>query len=154
MKSRVAKIVSGGQTGVDRAALDTAIRLGIPCGGWCPRGRFAEDGQISPAYPLEETPSRDYAERTLWNVRDSDGTLVLGYGPPQGGTAYTIYCTKAEGRPCSIVDLAQNPKVADTALWLESQAIQVLNVAGPRNSTCPQIYALASRYLESLLTAR
>jgi hypothetical protein len=71
------RVVSGGQTGVDRAALDAALACGLPCGGWCPRGRRAEDGPIDPGYPLRETPGDDYAERTEWNVRDSDATLVL-----------------------------------------------------------------------------
>ena len=85
----VEKIVSGGQTGVDRAALDVALELGIPCGGWCPRGRRAEDGALSARYPLMETPSDDYVQRTTWNIRDSDGTLILTRGEPTGGTAQT-----------------------------------------------------------------
>ena len=71
------KIISGGQTGVDRAALDVALELGLPCGGWCPRGRRAEDGPIDPRYPLTETPWDGYPQRTEWNVRDADGTLIL-----------------------------------------------------------------------------
>lgn len=76
------KIVSGGQTGVDRAALDVALELGLPCGGWCPKGRKAEDGVIHSRYPLKETPSEEYNERTTWNVRDSDGTLIVSDAPP------------------------------------------------------------------------
>ena len=86
----VRSVVSGGQTGVDRAALDVARELGIPCGGWCPRGRRAEDGPIPEAYPVRETPSTAYPERTAWNVRDSDGTLVITRGKPRGGTALTV----------------------------------------------------------------
>src|SRR6266571_9073801 len=82
----VSKIVSGGQTGVDRAALDVALELGIPCGGWCPRGRRAEDGIIPERYPLIETPTTAYPQRTERNVRDSDGTLVLTVGRADGGT--------------------------------------------------------------------
>src|SRR5438876_4889366 len=82
-------IVSGGQTGVDRAALDVALELGIPCGGWCPKGRRAEDGRIPLRYPLEETTLNIYPQRTEWNVRDSDGTLVLTTGRPEGGSALT-----------------------------------------------------------------
>src|SRR3954454_8651242 len=84
------KIVSGGQTGVDRAALDVALALGIPCGGWCPKGRKAEDGPIEDRYPLSETPSSDYRQRTLWNIRDSDATLILTWGEPTGGTLLTV----------------------------------------------------------------
>ena len=87
------KIISGGQTGVDRAALDVAIHQGLPHGGWCPSGRRAEDGSIDAIYTLQETASRDYPCRTKWNVRDSDATLILYLGVPEGGTAYTIRCT-------------------------------------------------------------
>ena len=85
----IRRIVSGGQTGVDRAALDVALSLGIPCAGWCPRGRRAEDGPIDARYPLNETPSTSYAKRTEWNVRDSDATLILARLPLGGGTALT-----------------------------------------------------------------
>jgi hypothetical protein len=84
------KIISGGQTGVDRAALDAALALNIPCGGWCPKGRKAEDGPIPERYPLQETSSADYRVRTEKNVTDSDGTLILTRGPVTGGTAYTV----------------------------------------------------------------
>ncbi|MCZ6552322.1 MAG: hypothetical protein O7A67_00850, partial [SAR324 cluster bacterium] len=83
------RIVSGGQSGVDRAALDAALATGLPCGGWCPRGRRAEDGPIHERYHLLETPSRRYAQRTEWNVRDSDGTLLLTRREPSRGTALT-----------------------------------------------------------------
>ena len=86
---RVERIVSGGQTGVDRAALDVAIELGVPCGGWCPRGRKAEDGPIAARYPLRETNSVSYRVRTERNVRESDGVLILTWGPPREGTALT-----------------------------------------------------------------
>ena len=84
------KVVSGGPTGVDRAALDAACALGLALGGWCPRGRRAEDGAIPAEYPLRETPGEDYAERTEWNVRDASATLVLTRGQPSPGTALTI----------------------------------------------------------------
>src|SRR5204862_1053873 len=86
----IARVVSGGQTGVDRAALDVALGLGLPCGGWCPKGRRAEDGPLPERYPLRETPWSGYPQRTQWNVRDSDGTLVLLNGEPDRGTRLTI----------------------------------------------------------------
>mgnify|MGYP006174065873 CR=1 FL=1 len=86
----LARIISGGQTGVDRAALDAAMAAQYPVGGWCPQGRRAEDGPIPRDYPLRETPSAEYAQRTLWNVRDSDATLVLTPGPITGGTRWTV----------------------------------------------------------------
>lgn len=92
---RPAKLLSGGQTGVDRAALDAALALGIPCGGWCPQGRRAEDGQIPARYPLTETGSPGYRERTYLNVRDSDGTLILARGALSGGTTLTRRVARA-----------------------------------------------------------
>src|SRR5437660_8666127 len=97
------KLISGGQTGVDRAALDVALELGLPCGGWCPRGRKAEDGVIPDRYPLAETPSPSYRQRTRWNVRDSDGTLILVRGRPTGGTALTLASARRLGKPVLVV---------------------------------------------------
>ena len=105
------KIVSGGQTGVDRAALDAALALGIPCAGWCPRGRRAEDGEIPRRYPLRETPLPNYEQRTEWNVRDSDATLVLVRGRPAGGTRLAIDATEAHGKPCRVVVLGDPDRV-------------------------------------------
>ena len=102
-------LVSGGQTGVDRAALDVALERGLPIGGWCPSGRRAEDGPLAPRYGLRETPLADYAQRTLWNVRDSDGTLVLTAGPPRGGTALTVEEAGRQGKPVLVIDLADSP---------------------------------------------
>lgn len=149
----VKKIVSGAQSGVDRAALDVALKLGIPCGGWCPRGRRSEDGPIPLRYPVQETPTAEYAERTEWNVRDSDATLVLCDGPPTGGTAVTIGLAQKWDRPCLTVDLAENPRVEPVQQWLKAHHIHTLNVAGPRLSTSPRSYALASLFMESLLTS-
>lgn len=147
----VRRIVSGGQSGVDRAALDIAFELGIPCGGWCPRGRLAEDGPIPPAYPLRETPSPDYAERTAWNVRDSGGTLVLTVGPPADGTAFTVTCASEWGKPCLVIDLSDPAGLEQAQAWLDHHAIEVLNVAGPRASKTPHIYETAKAFLRSLL---
>ena len=145
------RIVSGGQTGVDRAALDVALRLGVPCGGWCPRGRLAEDGRLSPIYPLRETDSPDYAVRTEWNVRDSDGTLILSRGPLSGGTALTLAYAKKLGRTWLVVDLDTAPTVAPVNAWLRDHAIQTLNIAGPRESMSPGFSQLTTIFVESLL---
>jgi hypothetical protein len=147
------KIVSGGQTGVDRAALDVALALGLPCGGWCPRGRKAEDGPIPDRYPLVETPSADYAQRTEWNVRDSDGTLVLTRGEPAGGTALTIELAQRLGKPCLVVDLNANPDTVVVRTWLGEQNIHVLNVAGPRESQSPGIHEAAQSFLRQVLSS-
>ena len=147
------RIVSGGQTGVDRAALDVALRLGLPCGGWCPRGRLAEDGPLPRRYPLLETPSADYAQRTEWNVRDADGTLVLTSGAPRGGTALTARRARALAKPLLVLDLAGEPDPRLAAAWAVAHAIHVLNVAGPREGQRPGIYARAFRFLEAVLTS-
>lgn len=148
------KIVSGGQTGVDRAALDVALRLKLPCGGWCPLGRKAEDGPLDPHYPLTESTSVDYAQRTEWNVRDSDGTLVLHRGPLSGGTALTVSLAKSLKKPLQILDLDDEPEAAAVHDWLQQQGIHVLNVAGPRESQNPGIYHKAEQFLEQVLTSR
>jgi len=147
------RIVSGGQTGVDRAALALALERGLACGGWCPRGRRAEDGAIDARFPLCETPSPDYAERTEWNVRDSDATLVLTRGTPKGGTALTVELARALGRPHRVVDLAADPDASAVRGWLADHGMSVLNVAGPRESQQPGIGELAQRFLEQVLPA-
>ncbi len=141
-------ILSGGQTGADRAALDWAIARGIAHGGWCPRGRRAEDGTIAPRYALIETPSRDYEQRTRWNVRDSDGTLIISRSAAlTGGSAFTARCAERLGQPCLHVHPdADDPQVIRA--FLERHRIRTLNVAGPRASTDPQIYDYAIEVLE------
>ena len=149
----IKKIVSGGQSGVDRAALDTAIQHHIPHGGWCPRGRRAEDGAIDARYQLEETASHDYSQRTEYNVRESDGTLILNLGRLDGGTAFTAHIAQSIPRPCLIVDLAGPVDTAEVNAWLDANNIQVLNVAGPRESKCPGIYTRAKTALNRILDA-
>lgn len=150
----IVQIVSGGQTGVDRAALDVAVALGLPCGGWVPRGRRAEDGRIPSSYPMRETASAGYPQRTRFNVRDSDATLILSRGAPSGGTALTINCAKALRRPCMVVDLDSVDATGATDAvhaWLRRNGVRILNVAGPRESTAPGIAAEAGTFLRALL---
>lgn len=150
---RVVKIVSGGQSGVDRAALDAAHAIGLPCGGWVPRGRRAEDGRIANHYPMRETASAKYPERTRLNVRDSDATLILTRGEPTGGTALTVTFAATAGRPCLVVDLdgATGAALATARRWLIAHEVRVLNVAGPRESTAPGIAGDAFDFLHALL---
>lgn len=151
MSPRLRKLISGGQTGVDRAALDAALSAGLACGGWCPRGRRAEDGPLDPRYPLRETPGSDYAERTRWNVRDADATLILASGSLRGGTALTRRCARARRRPCRVVDPA-DPRAAEAICsWLAAGGFEVLNVAGPRESQQPGIYASSRQLLDAVL---
>jgi hypothetical protein len=147
------RIVSGGQTGVDRAALDVALALGLPCGGWCPRGRRAEDGPISALYPLSETPVRDYPQRTEWNVRDADATLILTRGKPDRGTALTRRLARRQHKPVLVVDLQKPVFPEAIAAWLASHQVGVLNVAGPRESRQRGIYAEAAGFLYDLLAS-
>lgn len=146
-----ARIVSGGQTGVDRAALDVALSLGWPCGGWCPRGRRAEDGRIDPEYPLQETESRNYAVRTQLNVAESDGTLILCCGRLTKGTSLTRKLAIQEERPFLVCNLVKKPAATEVAEWIESNRIAVLNVAGPRESSVEGIHQLATAFLRSVL---
>ena len=148
---QISQIVSGGQTGVDRAALDVALNLKLPCGGWCPHGRLAEDGVLSTRYPLKETPSKDYTQRTEWNVRDSDGTLILTIGPLSGGTRLTKLKADELGKPCLVVKVDETIDVVSAVDWLRKHAIRMLNVAGPRGSLQPTIYDQAVVYLTNLL---
>ncbi len=159
MEAEIKRIVSGGQTGVDRAALDTALGLGMPCGGWCPKGRIAEDGIIPDHYPLTETPSSGYEERTEWNVRDSDGTLLLTDLPATGGTLYTIDAARSHGRPHMVVDLddaERDPSAMAgwaerVRTWLQTESIGILNIAGPRESKRPGVQAGVVELLRLIL---
>lgn len=137
------KIVSGGQTGADRAALDAAIELGIPCGGWLPRGRKTEDGPLPKTYKLRELDSEDYRERTEQNVMDSDATLIVSFGPLTGGSALTEAFAIKHDRPCLFLDLeliSIDEGVEALEKWLQNNAVKTLNVAGPRASKEPRIY--------------
>jgi len=149
------KIISGGQTGVDRAALDVALRQGINCGGWCPAGRLDEFGRIPDHYPVEELPGGGFTERTLQNVKDSDGTVVIYPGELYGGTQQTIrFCVDLK-RPRQLID---SPEISAEgagnliADFVRENKIGILNVAGPRQSEWPEGYDYASRALDEFLT--
>jgi hypothetical protein len=150
------KIVSGGQTGVDRGALDAALDAGSACGGWCPADGIAEDGTIDTRYPLTPLPSGGYPERTRQNVCDSDGTLILYFGRLEGGTVLTAdYCRKV-GKPCLPIDAAATlpaAAAASAAGFIRAHAIAVLNVAGPRASREPAAHAYAQAVIRMLLEA-
>ena len=154
MEGWPSRIVSGGQTGVDRAALDIALELSRDCGGWCPQGRRAEDGPLDSRYPLRETPLARYGQRTDWNVRDSDGTLILYRRRLDGGTRLTRVRARDRGRPCRLVDLDREPGIEPVMEWVRGHGIQVLNVAGPRESSSPGIYGRARAFLVRLLGER
>jgi len=153
------KIISGGQTGVDRAALDAAMSLGMDTGGWCPRDRRALDGMIPDHYPLQETRGKGYQTRTRWNVRDADATLILCRDEPSGGTALTIrYCEQLD-KPYLVHRLAHGENMsslgakarASVSSWLSTHRVQILNVAGPREDHACPIYAHAYAFLLDLL---
>ena len=144
------KIVSGGQTGVDRAALDAAIAIGLGHGGWCPAGRLAEDGTVPSRYQLVETATADYAFRTEQNVLDSDATLILFEGRLRGGTLLTRKCCERWQKPHLVVRLADDSAAA-ASRWLAETAPRTLNVAGPRESSAPGIEDRARQFLIRLL---
>ena len=148
------KIVSGGQTGADRAALDFAIKHGIPHGGWVPKGRLAEDGPLADRYELKEMPSDSYPARTEQNVIDSDGTLIISHGPLTGGSDYTREMAKKHKKPCLHIDLSRtkiHEAGATIVIWLMGNAVSALNVAGPRASKDPYVYDQVVALLEHVV---
>ena len=149
--SSVLTIVSGGQTGVDRGALDAAIALGIPHGGRCPRGRLAEDGRVPARYQLTESQSPLYRVRTEENVLDCDATLILARGPLTGGTRLTRDLAHKHDKPCLVVDLAGDADLEAVRRWLADHAVSKLNVAGSRESQSPGIAGAARQFLLDLL---
>jgi hypothetical protein len=148
------KIISGGQTGVDRAALDAALTHGIDCGGWCPAGRLDEFGRIPDRYPVKELEEGSFVERTLQNVKDSDGTVVIYFEKLRGGTEYTAQCCKQLQRPHKLINAASMfPQEAPKLIvdFVHEHKIDILNVAGPRQSEWPEGYEYAFRALEIFL---
>jgi hypothetical protein len=151
----IRKVISGGQTGVDRAGLDAAINAGIPIGGYCPRGRRAEDGTIPEIYPLIELESTESHYRTEKNVIESDGTLILNKGILSEGTELTHYFTVKYGKPSLIIQLDADQLIEPSHVirWIQGQYINVLNIAGPRESKIPEgIHAEALAYLEKVFS--
>jgi hypothetical protein len=148
----VRRIISGGQTGVDRAALDVAIELGLDHGGWCPAGRRAEDGPIDEVYRLTETDSPEYTARTEKNVIESDATLIVCVGQPSGGTFLTRRLAQRHGKPLLVVSPRDRTAARTARQWLIEHAVCVLNVAGPRESTSPGVGELARAFLARVLS--
>jgi hypothetical protein len=149
------KIISGGQTGVDRAALDAALRHGIESGGWCPTGRLDEFGRIPDRYPVKELENGGFTERTLQNVKDSDGTVIIYPGKLSGGTEQTLHFCVEQRRPHELIDASKvsTEKAAQLiADFVRENKIDALNVAGPRASEWPEGYDYASRALDIFLT--
>jgi putative molybdenum carrier protein len=150
------KIISGGQTGVDRAALDVSLKHGIDCGGWCPAGRLDEFGRIPDRYPVRELQAGGFAERTMQNVKDSGGTVVIYTSQIGGGTKQTVRLCVDLKRPKELIDASKIPAEDAASLiadFVRAKEIKILNVAGPRQSEWPEGYAYAFRVLERFLTA-
>lgn len=149
----ISKIISGGQTGVDQAALDVAIELGLPYGGWLPRGRRTEDGALPDKYKMKEMPTSSYSERTEQNVIDSGGTLIISRGKLKGGSELTHEMAIRYERPCLHVDASTVnafQAARNISAWIAQHGIEVLNVAGPRNSEDPEIYNLTVKILKAV----
>lgn len=147
------KILSGGQTGVDRGALDAALELAILCGGWCPPGRKAEDGRIPDRYPLQEMEHGSYRDRTLKNVLDSGGTVIIYFGELAGGTAQTLEFCKQNKKPYLLIDATNNlaqQAAAKMKDFVSENSIVTLNVAGPRGSKEPQAHQYTFNALSTL----
>jgi hypothetical protein len=148
------RLVSGGQTGVDRGALDAALAGGFPCGGWCPAGRLAEDGVIAAHYPLTELEGATYLDRTIRNVVDSDATLIVYFDEVYGGTEQTLLHCIDRRKPCKLIDateIVSTRAAALTRAFVERHGVSVLNVAGPRASDAPLAYAYAFDTIAALL---
>ena len=148
------KIVSGGQTGVDRGALDAALIRGFPCGGYCPKGRLAEDGPLPDTYPLTELDYGSYPERTLRNVLESDGTAVIYFGALEGGTQQTVQNCVEHEKPFQLIDAAEMSVSEATACleeFVSAHSIRVLNVAGPRESKVARAREYTFQVIHTLL---
>ncbi len=151
LKIPLKAIISGGQTGADRAAIDVALEFGIPISGWIPKGRPAFDGPLDPKkYPLKETESSGWEERSKLNAKDSDGSLAVTWGGVTGGTGWTQEFAEKLGRPFMVVKLHEDvePQYQKVIDWILESKLEVLNVAGPSD---PKIYEPASNFMRELL---
>jgi len=149
------KIISGGQTGVDRAALDAALKHGIECGGWCPAGRLDEFGTIPDRYPVKELEHGSLVERTMQNVKDSDATVIIYFDKLRGGTEQTVRFCIEQHRPHKLINAAEGSVERAAQLvaeFVREEKISTLNVAGPRQSEWPQGYAYAFQVLDISLS--
>lgn len=147
------KIISGGQTGADRAALDYAIEFNIPYGGWVPKGRKTEDGRLPEKYRLQEMPTSDYSKRTEKNILAADGTLIVSHGRLTGGSALTEFLAEKHDKPFMHVDMNRmsiEEAVEAVRIWMSKNQIETLNVAGPRASKDPAIYEATRRLLDEV----
>lgn len=150
----IKKVISGGQTGADQAALDAAIEMGILHGGWVPLGRLTEKGRLSNRYKMREINAIDYDQRTELNVIDSDGTLLFSHGKLIGGSALTKKYARKHLKPCLHVDIKETSEYKAVEIiksWLEVRNIETLNVAGPRASESPDIYETVLNIMKSVL---
>ena len=150
------KLISGGQTGVDRAALDVALKHGIDCGGWCPAGRLDEFGRIPDRYPLKELEQGSFADRTFRNVKDSDATIVIYCDELRGGTEFTVQCCQELDRQNVLINASKysvEEAGAGALEFVRKNEIETLNIAGPRQSEWPAGYDYAFRALELFLTS-
>jgi len=148
------KIISGGQTGVDRAALDAALESGVSAGGWCPEGRLAEDGPIAEKYPLQELPDGGYKERTLKNVQDSDATIIIYFKSISGGTKETLLCCLNEKKPYLLIDgsgITEDSASKRIKQFIDENQISLLNVAGPRASKEQRAYEYTKQVITLML---
>lgn len=159
---KIAKVISGGQTGVDQAALRAAASCGVSVGGWCPPGKVCEDGNIPDVFPLQETPQDRSADaptvprsqRTEWNVRDADATLILWPSTLKRndpGTQWTAECASSYQRAFLACDPLDRSQVAKVRAWLKEHQVAVLNVAGPSEKSSPGIGAFTERFIRDVL---
>ena len=149
----ITKIISGGQTGADRAGLDVALLHDFPHGGWCPKGRKAEDGPIDAKFHLTETPSANYLQRTEWNVHDTDGTIVFTMAEEiTGGSMRTVEFARKHNKPCLHVSQADSkPPESEVTDFIKQHGIKILNIAGSRESKEPGINEWVQQVLERAL---